>query len=71
MSKEEITLTKGGLELILAQAMGYAWNEANRYKESLKYPMEAWDNKEKERLKIVDYYFNIRNQNKEDENLAH
>jgi len=60
MSKEEITLTKGELERILAQAMGYAWNEAGRYKESLKYPMEAWDNKEKERLKIVDYYFNIK-----------
>lgn len=63
---EEITLTKGGLERILAQAMGYAWNEAGRYKESLKYPMEAWDNKEKERLKIVDYYFNILNQNKDE-----
>jgi len=28
--------------------------------------MEAWDNKEKERLKIVDYYFNILNQNKDE-----
>ena len=67
MSKETITLNKGELEFIIAQALGYGWNEASRYKEGLKYPMESWDNKEKERMKIVDHYFNLKNQNKEDD----
>jgi len=47
MSKETITLNKGEFEFIIAQALDYGWNEASRYKEGLKYPMESWDNKEK------------------------
>lgn len=66
MNKEKITLTKGELNHIIAQAAGYAWNEANRNKEGLKYPMEAYDNVQKEKDNLTEYYWNKLNQNKDE-----
>ena len=57
MNKEYIKLTKGELEFILAQGMSYVWIEANIYKDSLSYPMESYDNTEKKRIDLVNYYF--------------
>ena len=56
--EKKISLTKGTLEFILARAMGYAWNEANRDKKALDDPMEAYNNVQKERVKMAEYYFN-------------
>lgn len=63
MDKEYIKLTKDELEFILAQGMGYVWNEANIYKNTLSYPMEAYDNTEKKRIDLVNQYFNILSKN--------
>jgi len=62
MNKENISLTKGELESILAHAMGYVWNE------KVNNSMEDHNKIHNERTKITEYYFNLISSNqKKDE----
>lgn len=58
--KEKISLTKGELEAILAEGMGYVWN-LNQDEKGI----DGYHKKEEKRIEIVNQYFNIINQNKD------
>lgn len=55
MKKEEtITLTKSDIMYLIASAAGYAWNEASACRKG----MVGWNNKEKEKEKLLEWAFN-------------
>tara|TARA_B110000285_G_C14522698_1_gene337280 strand:+ start:50 stop:241 length:192 start_codon:yes stop_codon:yes gene_type:complete len=53
MSKEKINISKGELEGIIAEGMGYVWNLNQDEK-----GMDGYHKKEEKRIEIVNHYFN-------------